>query len=62
MTPGNWSVDVLSGARRSDLAVVDMRGSGWSDWGSPRRVFQSLAGTPEQRRLLSRIAATPIAA
>jgi mannose-1-phosphate guanylyltransferase len=62
MEPGNWSVDVLSAARRDDLAVVDMRGSGWSDWGSPRRVFQSLAGTPDQHRLLSRIADSPYVA
>lgn len=55
---GNWSVDVLSAARRADLAVIGMAGSGWSDWGSPRRVFQSLAGTDEQHRLLARIART----
>jgi mannose-1-phosphate guanylyltransferase len=56
LAPGNWSSDVLAAASRRDLALVAMTGSGWSDWGSPRRVFRSLAGTPEHAALLARIA------
>jgi mannose-1-phosphate guanylyltransferase len=56
LAPGNWSSDVLAVAVRRELAVVAMAGSGWSDWGSPRRVFQSLTGTAEHDRLLARIA------
>lgn len=56
VAPGNWSSDVLAAAPRRDLALVAMAGSGWSDWGSPRRVFQSLEGSPDHARLLARIA------
>lgn len=54
MEPANFSRELL--ARAADLALVPVAGSGWSDWGSPGRVFQSLAGTPHHARLLSRIA------
>jgi mannose-1-phosphate guanylyltransferase len=58
MAPANFSRDLLSRAR--DLAVVPVAGSGWCDWGSPQRVFQSLTGTPHLERLLHRIrASTP---
>lgn len=53
MTPANFSRDVLSHA--SDLAVVPVKDSGWSDWGSPARVFASLAGTESHDRLVERI-------
>ena len=53
MDPANFSRDLLSHAR--ELAVTPVTGSGWSDWGSPRRVFESLAGTPELDLLLARI-------
>ena len=53
MEPANFSRNLLTHAR--DLAVVPVSGSGWSDWGSPRRVFESLAGTPELDLLLARI-------
>ena len=53
MTPANFSRDLLSRAR--DLAVVPVFGSGWCDWGSPRRVFDSLRGTPQLDALLARI-------
>lgn len=49
----NFSRDVLSHAR--DLAVAPVSGSGWSDWGSPARVFASLAGTACHDRLVGRI-------
>ena len=53
MQPANFSRDVL--ARAGKLAVVPVSGSGWSDWGSPARVFASLAGTKNHDRLVERI-------
>lgn len=53
MTPANFSRDVL--AHSSELAVIPVAGSGWTDWGSPARVFASLAGTQSHERLLERI-------
>jgi len=49
----NFSRDVLSHAEA--LAVVPVAGSGWSDWGSPARVFASLAGTENHDLLVERI-------
>jgi mannose-1-phosphate guanylyltransferase len=53
MSSANFSQDVLARAR--DLAVVPVAGTGWSDWGSPKRVFASLVGTPSHDRLVARI-------
>jgi mannose-1-phosphate guanylyltransferase len=53
MPAANFSRDVL--AHATELAVLPISDSGWSDWGSPRRVFASLAGTPNHDRLLARI-------
>lgn len=53
MRPANFSRDLLSHA--SELAVLPVTGTGWSDWGSPRRVFESLAGSWHLERLLERI-------
>lgn len=53
MKPANFSRDVLAHAR--SLAVLPVSGSGWSDWGSPSRVFASLAGTKSHDRLVQRI-------
>ena len=53
MCAANFSQEVLSHAR--DLAVMPVAGSGWSDWGSPKRVFASLVGTPNHDRLIARI-------
>jgi len=52
--PANFSRDVLERAR--GLGVVPVRDSGWSDWGSPRRIFESLRGMADRQRLLTRIA------
>jgi mannose-1-phosphate guanylyltransferase len=63
MPAANFSRDLLAHAR--DLAVVPVRGAGWCDWGSPRRVFQSLQGTPHLAPLLRRLRAphaTPLVA
>ncbi|HEY0478607.1 MAG TPA: sugar phosphate nucleotidyltransferase [Kofleriaceae bacterium] len=63
MPASNFSRDVLSHAEA--LAVMPVTGSGWSDWGSPQRVFASLAGTDGHARLVARIgasAAAPITA
>lgn len=51
--PANFSSDVL--AHATELAVAPVARTGWSDWGSPRRVFESLAGTPHLHALLARI-------
>ncbi|MCI0587773.1 MAG: NTP transferase domain-containing protein [Planctomycetes bacterium] len=53
MNPANFSRAVLE--RAEGLAVQPVVGSGWRDWGSPDRVFRSLAGTPALRRLLDRL-------
>jgi mannose-1-phosphate guanylyltransferase len=53
MAPANFSRSVLSNA--GELAVVPVANSGWSDWGSPQRVFASLAGTACHARLVARI-------
>jgi hypothetical protein len=53
MQAGNFSRDVLSHA--GELAVLPVTGSGWSDWGSPQRVFASLAGTAGHAHLVARI-------
>jgi mannose-1-phosphate guanylyltransferase len=51
----NWSVDVVAPTRSSHLGLVAMRGSGWSDWGSPRRVFESMEGSAELAALIERV-------
>jgi mannose-1-phosphate guanylyltransferase len=53
MPVANFSRDVLANA--DELAVLPVSGTGWSDWGSPARVFASLAGTPNHDRLVARI-------
>ncbi len=53
MAPANFSRDVLAHAQ--SLAVLPVDGSGWSDWGSPSRVFASLTGTESHTRLVERI-------
>jgi mannose-1-phosphate guanylyltransferase len=53
MPAANFSRTVLSHA--DALAVVPVTGSGWCDWGSPGRVFASLAGTDSHARLIARI-------
>jgi mannose-1-phosphate guanylyltransferase len=53
MPAANFSRDLLARAR--ELAVVPVGGSGWCDWGSPKRVFQSLEGTPHLEPLLHRL-------
>jgi mannose-1-phosphate guanylyltransferase len=53
MTPADFSRDVLQQAR--GLVVAPVRHAGWSDWGSPRRVFESLRGMAKHRRLLARV-------
>ena len=64
MPPASFSHDLLAFA--AGLAVVPLAHSGWSDWGSPTRVLESLAGTPDHARLLACIsaarAAPPLAA
>lgn len=60
LQPANFSREVLAHAR--ELVVIPVAGTGWSDWGSPKRVFASLAGTPSHTRLVERIRfAAPLA-
>jgi mannose-1-phosphate guanylyltransferase len=54
MEPANFSRSVLEKAR--GLGVMPVRDSGWSDWGVPSRVFESLRGTPSGERLIMRLA------
>ncbi|MBV8758460.1 MAG: NTP transferase domain-containing protein [Deltaproteobacteria bacterium] len=44
MTRASFSRDVL--AHCTGLAVIPVDGTGWSDWGSPQRVYDSLGGMP----------------
>ena len=53
LKPADFSRDVLQRARK--LLVVPVRGSRWSDWGSPRRVIQSLRGAMHAKLLLDRM-------
>lgn len=53
MPPTNFSRDVLAGAE--NLAVLQVADTGWSDWGTPQRVFASLSGTLAHERLVERI-------
>ncbi len=62
LSPANWSVDVLAATSPARLALVAMAGSGWSDWGSPKRVFESLRGSDDHAQLISRITAAGVAA
>jgi len=60
LPPANFSSEVFSRARK--LVVIPVTGSGWCDWGSPDRVFRSLAGTPHHEALVARIAGSaPVA-
>ncbi len=56
LPPANFSRDLLERSR--SLGVLEVRGAGWSDLGTPRRVFDALAGTPDLQRLLSRLGAS----
>ncbi|NVB79826.1 MAG: NTP transferase domain-containing protein [Kofleriaceae bacterium] len=53
MHPSSFSRDVLAYA--DHLAVLQVAGSGWSDWGTPARVFASLVGTAAYERIVERI-------
>lgn len=57
MPAANFSRDLLSKAQ--NLAVVPVGGTGWCDWGSPQRVFQSLLGTPHYDHLARRLHNNP---
>ena len=50
----NFSRAVLQTA--AGLAVMPLRNAGWSDWGTPGRVFESLKGSADHGRLLARMA------
>ena len=53
MPRAGFSHDVR--AHADALAVMAVAGTGWSDWGSPARVFASLAGTADHAALVDRI-------
>ena len=54
MLPAHFGRDVLARARSLE-AVLPVEETGWSDWGTPQRVFASLAGSPSHERLVDRI-------
>jgi hypothetical protein len=54
MEAADFSRDVLQYTNK--LGAVNVLRSGWSDWGTPERVFASLAGTPSLRDLEKRLA------
>jgi mannose-1-phosphate guanylyltransferase len=54
MRPANFSRSVLE--RAESLSVLPVHGCGWSDWGTPERVYQSLAGLGRLESLRRRIA------
>jgi len=54
MEPANFSRDLLE--KEHALGVVTVKDSGWSDWGTPRRVFESLRGMRSGQHLLMRLA------
>ncbi len=58
MPPADLSRDVLE--RAAGLAVVPIVDSGWSDWGTPERLFQSLEGTPHLEPLLRQFRISPL--
>ena len=53
LPPADFSRSVL--AATDDLAVATAPSCGWSDWGTPGRVFESLAGTPALEQLRRRL-------
>lgn len=56
LEPADFSRDLLEKAE--GLALVALSPCGWSDWGTPARVFRSLAGSSDAEELISRIRAT----
>ncbi len=55
LAAADFSRDVL--ARAPGLGVVAVDGSGWSDWGTPERLFESLRATSELTALERRMVA-----
>lgn len=53
MTSADFSRNVLEHSR--DLEVVPLPPCGWSDWGTPERVLESLRGTSDHERLRRRL-------
>ncbi len=59
MPAADFSRDVLERAR--GLRVVSLLPCGWSDWGTPERVLNSLRGTDQFRSLVARLKGTAAA-
>ena len=55
MAAADFSRDVLEKA--PELGVVPLPPCGWSDWGTPARVFESLQGTTDFAVLVRRLGA-----
>ncbi len=53
LPPANFSVEVLQ--KWKAVRVFDVPDCGWSDWGTPERVFASLKGKPAFYRLQARL-------
>lgn len=56
LEPASFSARVLEPAA-AKLAVIGCDVPGWCDWGTPRRVFHSLEGTPALSALIGRLRA-----
>ena len=57
MPPANFSHEVL--ARASGIGVVTVANAGWTDLGTPERVFEILAGSADRDALLARCGLPP---
>jgi mannose-1-phosphate guanylyltransferase len=57
LEPADFSRDVLQ--RAEGLATVPLRDAGWSDWGTPERLIESLEGTAELAQLRQRLDQAP---
>jgi mannose-1-phosphate guanylyltransferase len=60
MSPADFSRNVLE--RAQNLEVISLPPCGWSDWGTPERVLESLRGTPDHDRLSMRLRESSVAA
>jgi hypothetical protein len=53
MPPADFSRDILQ--KSSGLHALRLPRCGWSDWGTPERIFESLRGTVDHRALVERL-------
>lgn len=56
LEPADFCKDILE--RANGLSVVPLAPCGWSDWGTPARVFRSLEGSADYATLVERVRVT----